>query len=200
MRDGYDVVDLSTPAPASAAKFDVVVGCSGVRSFGHMQHHFTWLAPVAVLASASSANHEVGVDTLLGWHGLSSLPDTPPMSDLQVSCLNPEALTTRGVHHALTFSVEGTVSSGEPFATHVTVLNGGFPCTFIGRLNAVPPLLIQPTLCLMVGAAVRAAQDLDGVPRPAATKLPADAAYRDVLIPADDIDTWVQAQLAGLRE
>ena len=235
VEDGFEVVDLA----CGRDDVELVVGCTGQRSFGHRADHFRMLAPNAVLASASSGNHEVSFDLLVEWAAASGpsvrsnavdravVGDSAGMAGgrrdnsegLVVRCTTPELLHTRGVHHTVGFDV-----SVGPGATnnvkHVRVLNGGFPCTFIGALNAVPALIIQPTLCLMVGGAVQAAgllpsakpheqhpsyaecgsgprahcatsRGLAGRPRGAGRTVTGSDDLGDVLVPAGAIDAWV---------
>lgn len=140
--DGFEAVGADD-VPDKAVS--LVVGCSGSRSFGLESAASLVASPDgAVLASASSGNHEFGVEELVS---------AAQMPGSDVECWTPELLRSTEIHATLGFDVRAR--DGERRRLHV--LNGGFPVTFIGRLHAVPPGKIAPTLGLMTAGALQAA-------------------------------------------
>jgi len=72
-----------------------------------------------------------------------------------VTLLNPELLPTlNNVHLSVSFLINGSKK--------ITFLNGGFPVTFLGRVNALPWPKIQPTFVMMVAATAQAGSYLNG--------------------------------------
>ena len=44
----------------------------------------------------------------------------------------------------------------------ITMLNGAWPINFVGDVNCIPTEYIQPTICMMVRAAIQAVEAMDG--------------------------------------
>ena len=122
---------------AEGLRFDVVLGCSGTTSFTVGDRVF--LEHGAVLASASSGSAELSREAFI------ELADIHPGKDVFV--LDRETLATRSVHDEICLHLVDR---------DVRFLNGGFPVNFDGRVNCVPPHLIQATHALQVGAALEA--------------------------------------------
>lgn len=207
-QDGVATVDLDSSTSHDAIKFELVVGCSGVRSFGHERHHYDFVAPHACFASASSGNHELNFDILLQLSGLAH-PDTPvpdaaqALHGMRVCCRTPEKIGLRGVHHTVAFDVQRSDGT----AVGISVLNGGFPVTFIGRINAVPAAKIQPTIALLVGSAAQAGAALDEASddaTEAAARVVADSddddEFNGMVQPLGVIDEWMWEQSAHLLD
>ena len=126
-------------------RFDVVIGCSGTTSFTVGDRVF--LEDGAVLASASSGSAELSREAFI------ELADIHPGEDVYV--VDRATLATRSVHDEIQLHLVDR---------DVRFLNGGFPVNFDGRVNCVPPHLIQATHALQVGAALEAARaDRQGI-------------------------------------
>ena len=115
--------------------FDLVIGCSGTTSFDVGDYVF--LNDGAILVSASSGAVEFNRRNVVEWAALyksdnMSIDDNIDQSDF---------------HADIRIRFPGR---------QATLLNGGFPITFDGRICCVPYRYIQITMALMVQAAVQA--------------------------------------------
>ena len=185
--------------------FDFVIGCSGVNSFGNSVEDFKHLAEHSVLISASSANHELSFDKLVQ-QALQNQQQQQEetQQEMEVTVLDLSMLySPEAIHENLDFIVEfdkkkvgdddeedvdefdledwestgiGNIPKPKRIRKMVRYLNGGFPLSFSGKINAVESFKvfilfrviflshsnllfsckIQPTLAMMVGAAVQA--------------------------------------------
>jgi S-adenosylhomocysteine hydrolase len=115
--------------------FDLVVGCSGTTSFDVGDYVF--LNDDAVLVSASSGAVEFNRRNVVEWAGVSSA------DDLAIGEHDPHDL-----HSAIPIHFPNR---------DVTLLNGGFPANFDGRVTCLPYRYIQITMALMVLGTVQAA-------------------------------------------
>jgi len=117
-------------------RFDLVIGCSGHRSFTLGDR--IYLEDNAVLASASSGTVELSRQDFI------ELADVSEIDDISVV---REGLDERNVHSDLRIKLVDRT---------VTFVNGGFPVNFDGRVNCIPGHYIQPTPTMMAAAAVQA--------------------------------------------
>jgi S-adenosylhomocysteine hydrolase len=119
------------------AKFNLVIGCSGTTSFGIGDYFF--LEDHALLISGSSGSAELSREDFI------ELADSHLYDDI---ILLKDELDQKNIYSDLHFKI---------LNKHVTFMNGGFPINFDGRVNCVPTHYIQPTIAIMVEAAVQAA-------------------------------------------
>lgn len=137
---GFATVSQLSAAPHA---YDVITGCSGYAVLQpHM--HRRLFKHNTVLVSASSGNHELGFDVLVGSPG--------------VVCHTPQSLTDPARIHD-TVTLELLACDGFP-SQKLHYVNGGFPVTFVGRLHSVPSNSIASTILLMVAGAAQAAEAL----------------------------------------
>lgn len=127
--------DKSRREPA----FDLVIGCSGRASFFIGDH--VYLKDGAVLASASSGSVE------LSRRDLIELADESQFDDIEIL---RDDIDLDNVHSDIPIRMVDK---------HITVLNGGFPINFDGRINCVPSKYIQPTVAMMVMGTIQAARE-----------------------------------------
>ncbi len=152
-------------------EIDAAVGCSGVRSFTAADAmRYGRPNTGLLLVSVSSANHELSFDqfvSLASGSGPQTTAvntgtgkDSDPFSVEFASDRNRARVYDEPFRHQhITFTLRQPPTTTKSIRTRtvpVVILNGGFPITFVGELNAVPPHAIQSTLCLMVGGAVDA--------------------------------------------
>lgn len=115
--------------------FDLVIGCSGTTSFDVGDYVF--LNDGAILVSASSGAVEFNRRNIVEWAALNQSDDVSIDDNIDPS----------NFHADIRIRFPGR---------RVTLLNGGFPINFDGRICCVPDRYIQITLALMVQAAVQA--------------------------------------------
>ena len=120
-------------------QFDLVIGCSGRASF-HVGDH-VYLNNHAVLASASSGSVE------LSRRDFIELADESKFDDIEIE---RSKIDLNDVHSDIPIRL---------LDKQITVLNGGFPINFDGRVNCVPARYIQPTVAMMVMASIQAARE-----------------------------------------
>jgi hypothetical protein len=114
-----------------------VVGCSGTTSFSVGDRVF--LADDAILASSSSGAAELSREQFV------ELADAHKGDHVEIE--DRKTLRSRNIHSPIRFRLVDR---------HATLLNGGFPVNFDGRVNCVPFHEIQLTRALMLAAAVQA--------------------------------------------
>jgi hypothetical protein len=133
--------------------FDLLIGCSGNTSFDVGDSAF--LNEGAVLASASSGAVEFNRRNVVEWAAASDLDD-----------LRIGEVDTSNLHCDIPIHFPNR---------NVTLLNGGFPANFDGRVNCIPNRYIQITMALMVQAAVQAVRadrpGIHGIDRDMSLKL-----------------------------
>lgn len=123
----------TVPGPAHV-KYDLVVGCTGGTSFKPADRQI--LDDQAVLASGSSASVEFDRENWVdeadrdGRDAFELVGDREEMR--------------KCIHSALKFRFEGN--------QELTLLSGGFPVNFDGKLTQLPTAAIEPTHCLMYAA------------------------------------------------
>jgi hypothetical protein len=115
--------------------FDLVIGCSGTTSFDVGDYVF--LNDGAILVSASSGAVEFNRRNIVEWAALNKTDDVSIDDDIDLSDFHADI----GIRFP---------------RRRVTLMNGGFPINFDGRICCVPDRYIQITLALMVQAAVQA--------------------------------------------
>jgi hypothetical protein len=120
-------------------QFDLVIGCSGRASF-HVGDH-VYLNNHAVLASASSGSVE------LSRRDFIELADESKFDDIEIE---RSKIDLNDVHSDIPIRL---------LDKQITVLNGGFPINFDGRVNCVPSKYIQPTVAMMVMASIQATRE-----------------------------------------
>jgi len=120
-------------------QFDLIVGCSGRASFFVGDH--VYLNDRAIVASASSGSVE------LSRRDLIELADESEFDDIEI--LRDE-IDLDDIHSDIPIRF---------LDKRVTVLNGGFPINFDGRVNCVPSKYIQPTVAMMVFGAIQAVRE-----------------------------------------
>lgn len=130
---GYSLWDATSYANA----FELVIGCTGTRSFNIW--NFVHLAKRSVLISASSGAAEMAREEFV------ELAQSCKVDDIRVR--DAAALRRKSVHSDITLQIVDHV---------VTIANGGFPINFDGRLDRIPAEDIQITMALMIAAAVQA--------------------------------------------
>ena len=133
---GFPPWDRGDPA----VLFNLVVGCSGRRSFTLDDRDH--LADGAILASASSGTVELSRQDFI------ELAHVSELDDISVEQVNAD----QGVHSDLRIRL---------LDREVTFVNGGFPVNFNGTINCIPGRYIQPTPAMMVAATVQAAALLE---------------------------------------
>lgn len=116
--------------------FDLVIGCSGRSSFE--VGDYVYLKDGAVLASASSGSVELSRRYFI------ELADNSDIDDIKIYRDN---LDETNIHSDICIHFPGR---------DVTFINAGFPVNFDGRINCVPARYIQPTMAMMVQAAIQA--------------------------------------------
>lgn len=119
------------------SRFDLVIGCSGRASFG--VGDFVFLNDGAVLASASSGSVELSRRKFIE---LAMHSD----GDIWIDQSN---LDINNIHSDIPVHFPGR---------DVTFVNGGFPVNFSGEINCLPAKYIQPTVAMMVRAAIQAVE------------------------------------------
>jgi S-adenosylhomocysteine hydrolase len=119
--------------------FDLVIGCSGRASFFLGDH--VYLNDGAVLASASSGSVE------LSRRDMIEQADESRFDDIEIL---RAGIDLDNVHSDIPIRIVDK---------RITVLNGGFPINFDGRLNCIPSKYIQPTVAMMVMGAIQAARE-----------------------------------------
>ena len=134
-RGGKDAKPFSWWTRDDGGTFDLIVGCSGTTSFDVGDAVF--LNQGAVLVSASSGAVEFNRRNVVEW------ATAHEFDDLSIG----EGLDERDLHSPIQIHFPGR---------DVTLLNGGFPVNFDGRIRCVPDECIQITMALMVQAAVQA--------------------------------------------
>lgn len=136
--------------------FDVVVGCSGVTSFGKSADDLRHLADRSILVSASSGNHELSFDRFLhralAHHSLADGVALNPIEeeekekhedegdDVTVNLMDPSVVFRPELIHAnvdFIVACDNRGSSKGFGRKWLRYLNGGFPLTFRGKINAV---------------------------------------------------------------
>jgi S-adenosylhomocysteine hydrolase len=153
-RASIDIVDISPEARKSAAlvsprcnplaalrdeaRYDLIVGCTGYTSLRLEQRKL--LADGAYLVSGSSAAVEFNRARFV------ELADGAPDDEIEI--LDREKTIRGGIHATIRFRHEG----GRTFS----FVNAGFPVNFDGRIECLPPRLIQATHCLLYAAALQA--------------------------------------------
>lgn len=133
---------LWSRAAPGAARFRLVVGCSGTTSFSIGDR--AYLEDGALLASASSGSAELSREQFI------ELADTHASDDIYV--VDRDTLAHRSIHAEIVVHAVDR---------DVRFLNGGFPVNFDGSVNSVAPELIQVTHALQVGAALQAVRAQD---------------------------------------
>jgi len=152
-----DVIDIDKDKRDDAIKLDqrvnaikslnqkhqckLVVGCTGYTSFELSDRKL--LADEAYLASGSSAALE------FNRQGFVELADKYPDDEIEI--LDREETVKKGIHADIKFSQEG----GKNF----TFLNSGFPVNFDGKMECLPPKVIQSTHTLLYSAATQAIEN-----------------------------------------
>jgi len=131
----YPPWDKSNRAP----QFDLVVGCSGRASFYVGDH--VYLNDHAVLASASSGSVE------LSRRDFIEVADECEFDDIEIE---RNKINLNDVHSDIPIRM---------LDKRITILNGGFPINFDGRVNCVPARYIQPTVAMMVMASIQAVRE-----------------------------------------
>lgn len=131
---GYSLWDATSYANA----FELVIGCTGTRSFNIWK--FVHLAKRSVLISASSGAAEMAREEFV------ELAQSCQVDDIRIR--DAASLRRKSVHSDITLQIVNHV---------VTIANGGFPINFDGRLNRIPAEDIQITVALMIAASVQAA-------------------------------------------
>lgn len=116
--------------------FDLVVGCSGTTSFDIGDYVF--LNDRAILVSASSGAVEFNRRNIVEWANLNGSDDIEVTVD--------ENSSAHPLHKDIIIKFP---------ARNVTMLNGGFPINFDGRINCVASNHIQITMALMVLSAIQ---------------------------------------------
>ena len=119
------------------SRFDLVIGCSGRASFD--VGDFIFLNDGAVLASASSGSVELSRRKFI---------ELAMHSDGDIR-IDRSALDENDIHSDIPIHFPNR---------DVTFLNGGFPVNFSGEINCIPAQYIQPTVALMVRAAIQAVE------------------------------------------
>ena len=121
------------PAFPDRGEYDLVVGCTGYGSFPLEKRSI--VADEAVLASGSSAAVELNRERFV------ELADRLPEDEIEI--LDRDRTLAGGIHAAIRFRDHGR---------RFSFLNAGFPVNFDGEPECLPPLLIQPTHCLLFAA------------------------------------------------
>jgi len=113
-------------------KVDLVLGCSGSRSF---HHSFLFLlAEKSLLINTSS------------WT-LDFLKDEWISAGLNITSIEDDERRLKTIHDKIVFKIS---------TKQVVLLNGGFPINFSGTINPSPPEKMQLTVSLMLAGAIQA--------------------------------------------
>jgi S-adenosylhomocysteine hydrolase len=129
-KNGFQTWDRSL-----GGTFDLVIGCSGTTSFDVGDYVF--LNDKAILVSASSGAVEFNRRNIVEWAALCETDNVSIDGNIDQS----------NFHADIQIRFPGR---------RATLLNGGFPINFDGRICCVPDRYIQITMALMVQAAVQA--------------------------------------------
>ena len=124
-------------------RFDVVIGCSGESSWD--VGDFVFLNDEAILTSASSGAVELNRRNIIEWAAVS--PNDP--LHIEESELSGET-----IHQAISINLPRAPGSTDDKQRKVSILNGGFPINFDGRVNCMPDCMIDLSMAQMVLAAV----------------------------------------------
>ena len=122
-------------------EYELIVGCTGDTSFELSDRKL--LVNGAYLASGSSAAVE------FNRQGFVELADKYPDDEIEI--LDKEETIKKGIHANIRFSQE----RGRIF----TFLNSGFPVNFDGKMECLPPRVIQSTHTLLYAAAIQAVEN-----------------------------------------
>ncbi len=144
------------PSPSkSSGTYDMVIGCTGYGSF--MLHHRHLLNDGAYLVSASSAAVEFNRKDFIERSRSSNITDLKIISPAsETEDMKCQKTVNREIHSDIVFQETG-IHSERKGTSCFTFTNAGFPVNFTGKIESLPPSLIQPTHCLLFAASCEAA-------------------------------------------